>query len=145
MYIHALGEREVTIPRCIHCYTSQLLHSGYVRTGSYSIRAMGEREGTIRGKAEATVANSMHLLKRWIFNKILYHARRGVKHRENLRFARTRLFGVFRDLFRAIGSNLVRLGLLKTRQVSAWLLQGSSGWLSQREKKRKSSRVQHNR
>ena len=40
-----------------------------------------------------------------------------MKHRENLRFARTKLFGVFRDLFRAIGSNLVWLGLLRERQV----------------------------
>ena len=39
-----------------------------------------------------------------------------MRHRENLRFARTKLFGVFRDLFRAIGDNLVDLGLLKERQ-----------------------------
>lgn len=78
---------------------------------------MEERERTIRDKAEDTVNCSLSFHKRWFFNKVLYHARRGVKHRENLRFARTKLFGVFRDLFRAIGNNLVRLGLLKERQV----------------------------
>ena len=41
----------------------------------------------------------------------------GVKHRENMRFARTKLFGVFRSLFRAIGVNMVQLGLLAERQV----------------------------
>lgn len=41
----------------------------------------------------------------------------GVRHRENMRFARTKLFGVFRNLFRAIGGNLVKLGLLEDKQV----------------------------
>lgn len=34
-----------------------------------------------------------------------------------MRFARTKLFGVFRNLFRAIGGNLVKLGLLEDKQV----------------------------
>lgn len=34
-----------------------------------------------------------------------------------MRFARTKLFGVFRSLFRAIGVNMVQLGLLAERQV----------------------------
>ena len=90
---------------------------GYIRTTSYSIKAMEERERTIRDQAEGVVNSTLPFYKRWVLNKVLYHTRRGVKHRENMRFARTKLFGVFRDLFRAIGNNLVRLGLLKTRQV----------------------------
>lgn len=90
---------------------------GYVRTKSYSIGAMEEREVGIRVKAEEAVRSSLSFHKRWLFNLVLHHARRGVKHRENLRFARTKLFGIFRDLFRGIGVNLVRLGLIKTRQV----------------------------
>ena len=77
---------------------------------------MEAREQSFRQKSEATVSSTLPFLQRWLFGKVLYHARRGVKHRENLRFARTKLFGVFRDLFRAIGTNLVRLGLLQTRQ-----------------------------
>lgn len=41
----------------------------------------------------------------------------GVKHRENLRFARTKLFGVFRNLFRAVGNSFVKMELLNDRQV----------------------------
>ena len=89
---------------------------GYVRTQSYSISSMEEREIGIRAQAEQVVANKLSIHQRLIFNWILFHARRGVRHRENLRFARTKLFGVFRDLFRAIGDNLVDLGLLRERQ-----------------------------
>ena len=35
-----------------------------------------------------------------------------------MRFARTKLFGVFRSLFRGIGHNLVRLGQLEHYLVS---------------------------
>ena len=45
----------------------------------------------------------------------------GVRHRENMRFARTKLFGIFRDVFRAIGQNLVRMKLLEDRQVGGWV------------------------
>ena len=92
-------------------------HVGYIRTTSYSIGDMEERERTIRENAEKTVAATLGMPKRWFFQWILFHARRGVKNRENLRFSRTKLYGIFRDLFRAIGSNLVRLGLLNDRQV----------------------------
>lgn len=88
---------------------------------------MEEREKSIRSQAEGVVSSTLPLHKRWLFNKVLYHARRGVKHRENMRFARTKLFGVFRDLFRAIGSNLVRLGLLGDRQVHVRSMWGACG------------------
>ena len=87
-----------------------------MKTKSYSIGSMEQREAEIRIQAEQTVTNNLFFHRRLIFNWILFHARRGVKHRENLRFARTKLWGVFRDLFRAIGDNLVDLGLLKERQ-----------------------------
>ena len=77
---------------------------------------MEKRETEIRAKAEALVSQTLPRHKRVFFNWILFHARRGVRHRENLRFSRTKLFGIFRSLFRAIGSNLVALGLLKHRQ-----------------------------
>lgn len=91
--------------------------SGYVKTKSYSIGDMEERERAIRDKAEQQVADTLSMPKRWFFQWILFHARRGVKHRENLRFSRTKIYGVFRELFRAMGTNLVHLGLLTERQV----------------------------
>lgn len=46
----------------------------------------------------------------------------GVKHRENLRFARTKIWGVVRNLFRAVGMNLYKLGIIKEEQVCACIL-----------------------
>jgi len=43
---------------------------------------------------------------------VLKHARAAVKRRENLRFARTKIFGIVRQLFRAIGSHLQKLNVL---------------------------------
>ena len=42
----------------------------------------------------------------------------GVKHRENLRFARTKIWGIVRNLLRAVGTNLYKLGVIKTEQVN---------------------------
>eukprot|EP00118_Oscarella_pearsei_P005271 m.24030 g.24030 ORF g.24030 m.24030 type:complete len:236 (+) comp28565_c0_seq1:2200-2907(+) len=89
---------------------------GYVRTGSYSIVAMEKREMEIKKKAEEFVSATLPFHKRILFNWVLSHARRAVKHRENLRFARTKLWGILRSLFRAIGENLKKLGLIDDRQ-----------------------------
>ena len=91
--------------------------SGYVRTKSYNIKNMEERERDIKTKAEEIVSNSLSLPKRVIFNWLLFHARRAVKHRENMRFARTKIFGIFREIFRSMGHNLVRMRLLDDKQV----------------------------
>ena len=57
-----------------------------------------------------------------VFNWVLFHARKSVRHRENMRFSRSKLFGIYRELFRAIGSSLVALGLLEHRQVHSELV-----------------------
>ena len=99
---------------------------GYIKTKSYSIGNMEERERAIREGAEKVVAGTLSMPRDWFFRWVLFHARRGVKHRENLRFARTKLYGVFRDVIRAMGGNLVQLGLLEDRQVSG------QDWVGQR-------------
>jgi pyruvate,water dikinase len=91
---------------------------GYMLTQSYDIFKMEEREMSIRTQAESVVSSTISWPKRTLFNWVLFHARRGVRHRENMRFARTKLFGLFRNLFRAVGTNFVKLELLKERQVS---------------------------
>ncbi|XP_064399663.1 rifampicin phosphotransferase-like isoform X2 [Halichondria panicea] len=98
--------------------------AGYVRTKHYSISNMEEREKQIRVKAEDVVNSTLPFPKRIILNWVLFHARRGVRHRENTRFARTKLFGVFRTLFRSIGKNLTALGLLKDQQDVFYLTTG---------------------
>lgn len=49
-----------------------------------------------------------YLLFRWVLGR----ARRHVKERENMRFARTRVFGIARELFNAMGTKLYQTGSL---------------------------------
>jgi phosphohistidine swiveling domain-containing protein len=85
----------------------------YVRMKSYSIRAMEEREGEIRRQAEGAMRERLSGWRRALYFRVLEWARRAVRDRERLRFARTRAFGLTRQLFRAMGKNLVKLGALK--------------------------------
>jgi rifampicin phosphotransferase len=86
--------------------------ASYVRTGSYEIGGMEERERAIRAAAEEKVRAKLTGLRWGLYSWVLTQARRAVKNRENLRFARTKVFGVCRHLFRAIGRKLAALGLL---------------------------------
>jgi len=90
--------------------------SAYVRNKSYSIREMEKREKEIRSQAEANVRSRLHGFRKFLYFWVLKQARRSVGTRENLRFSRTKIFGVIRHLFRAMGRNLVHLGLLKEVQ-----------------------------
>ena len=84
----------------------------YLKLGSYSITAMEEREAAIRQRAETTVRDRLGGLRRLVYFASVRWARRAVSDREMLRFERTRMFGVTRRLFRGMGANFVRLGLL---------------------------------
>jgi pyruvate,water dikinase len=46
------------------------------------------------------------VLRRLVFGWVLRNARLGVKNRENMRFARTRIYGLLRELIRAMGRHL---------------------------------------
>jgi pyruvate,water dikinase len=64
--------------------------------------------------AELTLDQALagHPVRRWVVRTVLGWTRKHVRNRENMRFARTRLTGVLRRLFRAVGEDLVRVGLL---------------------------------
>jgi len=82
----------------------------FVARPDLTVESMEAREQRVRKAAEAEV--NVPWKKRWLFNWVLRRARRHVKERENLRFARTRVFGLVRRIFRALGSHFVRAGLL---------------------------------
>ncbi len=84
----------------------------YVRSGSYKIGDMEAREREIRATAEGKVKAKLGGLRLMLYWWVLKQARRAVKNRENLRFARTKIFGVSRHLFRAMGRKLTALGVL---------------------------------
>ncbi|HEX6904390.1 MAG TPA: phosphoenolpyruvate synthase [Thermoanaerobaculia bacterium] len=76
-------------------------------------KAMEEREQRIRREAEKkafAAVRGPH--RRWIFRRVLENARLGVKNRENLRFARTRIYGLLREMLRAVGEDFAEAGLL---------------------------------
>ncbi|HYX32307.1 MAG TPA: PEP/pyruvate-binding domain-containing protein [Oligoflexus sp.] len=99
----------------LHDDPSFLIHSlvSYMRMQSFQTEDMEVREREIRSKAEAIVDQNLRGWKRGVYNFVLKEARRAVKNRENLRFARTKSFGLTRHLFRAMGAQLVAAGLLQ--------------------------------
>jgi len=68
--------------------------------------ALEAREKSLRSDAEATLRKELPPLKRGRLRGVLSDARRAVAQRENMRLARTRMFGLYRDVYRAIGSRL---------------------------------------
>lgn len=66
-------------------------------------------EGAGRQSPNLPITNP---LRRLIFNWVLKNARRLVRHRENLRFERTRLFGRARQIFVELGRRFHKLDLL---------------------------------
>lgn len=74
-----------------------------------------EKERAIRAAAEAKVAAKLSGVRRMVFGRILRNARQGVKNRENLRFARTRIYGRVRELFLAMGNHFAGAGLIAER------------------------------
>ncbi len=87
--------------------------ASYVRMQTYSIESMEDRELRIRRQAESRVRERLGGPKRWAFFQVLRLARKGVRNRENLRFARTKIFGIVRHLFREMGQRFVQLGILR--------------------------------
>ena len=47
---------------------------------------------------------------------MLKNARLGVKYRENMRFSRTRIYGLFREMLRAVGGQLAKEKILDDRE-----------------------------
>ncbi len=90
--------------------------ASYVRTKSYEITGMEERERAIRHAAEEKAKSKLTGLKWGLYAWVLNQARRAVKNRENLRFARTKVFGVCRHLFRAMGRKLAAMDLIDTER-----------------------------
>ena len=68
----------------------------------------------LRAEAERQVAQALrhHPIRQGIFKCVLTQARARVRHRENLRFERTRLFGRVRRVFVEMGCRLHALDLL---------------------------------
>ncbi len=79
------------------------------------------KEKERRAAAEQTVRKELSGFRRMIYFWVLKHARKAVKNRENTRFARTRIYGVARTVFRTIGEDLAFIGALNHPRDIFWL------------------------
>ncbi len=79
------------------------------------------KEKERRAAAENTVRKELSGFRRMMYFWVLKHARKAVKNRENTRFARTRIYGVARTIFRSIGEDLAFIGATKEPRDIFWL------------------------
>jgi rifampicin phosphotransferase len=101
----------------------------YWRQGATDPEAGRVREAGIRGLAEARVARRLQGARRWLFRRVLGQARARIRDRENLRFERTRVFGVVRRIFIGFGHAMVRAGRIDDPRDVFWLTTGEVfGW-----------------
>jgi pyruvate,water dikinase len=88
----------------------------YVETGITAAKTSGKIEEEIRRNAEqeleATLKNKWY--KKWKLKRTLKTARDLVSARENLRYERTRAFGMVREIFSAIGERFYSEGLIES-------------------------------
>ncbi|MCL2145357.1 MAG: PEP-utilizing enzyme [Endomicrobia bacterium] len=87
--------------------------NSYVKQGRQDLEKDRERELEIRRNAEKTVSAKFKGLKKLLFKFVLRNARRKVKNRENLRFERTRLFGLMREIFLALDEKFYSEGVVE--------------------------------
>jgi rifampicin phosphotransferase len=115
----------------------------YVESGITTDETSGKIEEELRSNAEAEVNRSLRgkFLKKWMFNRTLHRARELVSSRENLRYERTRAFGIVRTLFSQIGEHFYAEGIIEeardifylTKEEIFTFIEGRSVTVSLRE------------
>lgn len=83
-----------------------------INSGQTDLEQYEKREKEIRTKAEEQLASHLGGLKSLIYRWSLKHARKAVRNRENTRFCRTRIYGVVRAMFYAIGKDYTLRGII---------------------------------
>lgn len=71
------------------------------------------REKELRHQAEKHLQKELNGPKKWLYQWSLYHARQAVRNRENTRFCRTRIYGIVRRMFWAMGEDFASRGILQ--------------------------------
>lgn len=86
----------------------------YVEAGITGEEFSGAREHAIRAKAEREMEGKLrgNAFAKWKLSRTLRYTRELVSARENLRYERTRAFGIVRELFAAIGMRFQAEGIL---------------------------------
>ncbi len=97
--------------------------------GAVSIEAMEARERETRRRAESRAFGAIRAgrgsaVRLPVFRWVLRNARLGVKNRENMRFARSRIYDLLRDIFRQTGRRLAEEGILDEHDDVFYLTTG---------------------
>jgi phosphohistidine swiveling domain-containing protein len=119
-YLHRFGERcvgELKLETVSHAQDPPrfiAIIRGYVEKGITRSRERGDTDEGLRLRAEAACNAALRgkPVKRWLLRSTLNRARDLVSARENLRFERTRGFGMVRRMFSALGERWAADGLI---------------------------------
>jgi rifampicin phosphotransferase len=102
----------------------------YAERGTIDPDAALTHERDIRHRAETIVRGELTGVRRWTYLFVLGQARARVRDRENLRFERTRVFGVVRRIFLGLGARLVDSGRIdRPRDVFFLTREEIFGWV----------------
>ncbi|HRI00578.1 MAG TPA: PEP/pyruvate-binding domain-containing protein [Saprospiraceae bacterium] len=96
------------------CLFVRVLKS-YVETGISTDKTSENIEEQIRTNAEKemNMALKNNIIKKFLFKRTLHNARELVSSRENLRYERTRAFGIVREIFSAMGKRFYSEGIIE--------------------------------
>lgn len=88
----------------------------YVESGITSGSTSGKMEEELRSAAEQEIERSLkyNFYKKWKLKRTVKKARALVSARENLRYERTRAFGIVREIFSATGRNFHAAGIIES-------------------------------
>ncbi len=86
----------------------------YLALASLDLGDMEAKERKVREEAERKAGERLagRPVRRLVYGWVLKNARKGVRNRENLRMARTKAFGLVREIFQGMGVQLHALGLI---------------------------------
>lgn len=87
-----------------------------INCGQTDIHEYERREKEIRLNAESLLDKNLSGIKKIFYKWSLKHARKAVMNRENTRFARTRIYGVVRSMFYAIGEDFVKNNIIDKKE-----------------------------
>lgn len=93
----------------------------YIGQGAVDPDAALAHERALRSRAESTVQSRLHGWREVVFTWVLSNTRARVRDRENLRFERTRVFGMVRRMVLGFGSAFTGSGFLREPRDIFWL------------------------
>ncbi len=87
-----------------------------INCGQTDLHEYERREKEIRENAEKLLHQHIKGIQKLVYSWSLRHARKAVMNRENTRFCRTRIYGVVRSMFYAMGEDFVKTNIIDKKE-----------------------------